>query len=74
MALFGIDAGADVGARQALAAARALVAVGALSRELANELPSALRMGIGIHVGHAVVGRMGYGSASISPPWETPST
>jgi adenylate cyclase len=32
-----------------------------LSQELAHELPAPLRMGIGIHVGHAVVGRMGYG-------------
>jgi len=62
MALFGVDAGAEVGARQALAAARALVGdLAALSRELAHELPGPLRMGIGIHVGHAVVGRMGYG-------------
>ncbi len=62
MALFGVDAGPDAGARQALSAARALVAgLAGLSRELAHELPAPLRMGIGIHVGHAVVGRMGYG-------------
>jgi adenylate cyclase len=62
MALFGVDLGPDVGARQALAAARALVAdLAGLSRELTHELPAPLRMGIGIHVGHAVVGRMGYG-------------
>ena len=51
-----------MGARQALAAARALIAdLARLSGELADELPAPLRMGIGIHVGHAVVGRMGYG-------------
>jgi len=61
MALFGVETGPEVGCRQALAAARAMVrGVEALSAELTGDLAQPLRLGIGIHVGHAVVGRMGY--------------
>ncbi|MGH7355580.1 MAG: adenylate/guanylate cyclase domain-containing protein [Candidatus Rokuibacteriota bacterium] len=61
MALFGSDSGPEAGCRQALAAARAMVhGVEALSQELAGELAQPLRLGIGIHVGQAVVGRMGF--------------
>lgn len=35
----------------------------ALSQSLAEELEAPLRMGIGIHIGPAVVGRMGHGVA-----------
>jgi adenylate cyclase len=62
MALFGIDGGAQEGSRQALAAAKAMVAnVHALSEALTEELAQPLKIGIGIHCGPAVVGRMGYG-------------
>jgi adenylate cyclase len=64
MALFGIEAGPVTGSRQALEAARAMVeGVEALSVELATHLGSPLRIGIGIHTGPAVVGRMGWGDS-----------
>jgi len=64
MALFGIDSGPATGSRQALVAARAMVErVNALSAELAGDLPTPLRIGIGIHAGPAVVGRMGWGES-----------
>jgi len=64
MALFGVAAGAAAGARDALTAARALVGgVHALGRSLATELDQPLAIGIGIHAGPAVVGRMGHGEA-----------
>jgi adenylate cyclase len=63
MALFGVDSGPEEGCRQALTAAKIMVAnVNALSRTLAEELSEPLKIGIGIHCGPAVVGRMGYGS------------
>ena len=62
MALFGVDTDAAEGCRRALdAAARMVEAVADVSRELADELDAPLRIGIGIHAGPAVVGRMGYG-------------
>ena len=65
MALFGVDRGAEEGCRRALAAARAMVAgIDMLNAELAVELPAPLRIGIGIHTGTAIVGRMGYGDSA----------
>jgi len=64
MALFGVDDGPAAGCRQALAAARAMAeGVAALSRELAPELATPMRIGIGIHAGPAVVGWMGWGES-----------
>lgn len=62
MALFGVDSRPERGCRQALAAAQRMIGqVNALSQNLAEELPEPLRIGIGIHCGPVVVGRMGYG-------------
>jgi adenylate cyclase len=64
MALFGIERGPEDGSRRALAAARAMAgALDELNRAFAADLPEPLRIGIGIHLGHAIVGEMGYGRA-----------
>jgi adenylate cyclase len=64
MALFGVQAGAAQGCRDALHAAGVMVQrLAAVSLEFAEELDEPMRMGIGIHAGPAVVGRMGRGSA-----------
>jgi adenylate cyclase len=63
MALFGVDSGPEEGSRQALTAAKTMVAnVSALSQSLAEELAEPLKIGVGIHCGPAIVGRMGYGA------------
>jgi adenylate cyclase len=65
MALFGIDADPPAACRHALAAARAMaVALEHLNQELAHDLPEPLRIAIGLHVGPAILGDMGYGRAS----------
>ena len=62
MALFGVDNGPEEGCRRALVAAKRMVEqVEVLSRALAEDLSEPLKIGIGIHCGPAVVGRMGYG-------------
>ncbi len=64
MALFGVESGAPEGCRRALIAARAMAeSLEELNRSLGEDLPSPLRMGIGIHVGPVIVGEMGYGRA-----------
>jgi adenylate cyclase len=63
MALFGVENSAEAGSRQAIAAAHAMIKeIEVLNQSLAVELPVPLKIGVGIHSGPAVVGRMGYGS------------
>jgi adenylate cyclase len=66
MALFGADEGVDTGlaCRQSLVAARGMsAALDTLNKTLAHDLEKPLRIGIGIHVGPAIVGEMGYAGA-----------
>ena len=64
MALFGIESDARAASRAALDAARLMSErLEELNRSLRGELDQPLRIGIGIHIGPAIVGEMGYGSA-----------
>ena len=65
MALFGIDTTPEAGARSALAAAKRMgESLAALNRALATDLYEPLRIGLGIHLGPAIVGEMGYARAT----------
>ncbi|EGI77777.1 adenylate/guanylate cyclase domain-containing protein [Hylemonella gracilis] len=69
MALFGLQhgdkGGVRNGARHAMAAARAMgERLTVLNTRLAQDLATPLRLGLGIHVGHVIIGEMGYGRAT----------
>jgi len=62
MALFGTTGDIRLGARQALDAARRMSRnLAELNATLVHDLETPLKLGIGIHVGPAIVGEMGYG-------------
>lgn len=63
MALFGIETGASAGARQALQAVVDLAEeLERINADLAAQLDTPLRLGIGIHTGPAILGRIGLSS------------
>ena len=65
MALFGVDKGPAAGCRQALAAATAIAeGLTRLNETLRNDLREPLKVGIGVHAGPAIIGEMGFGSAT----------
>ncbi|WP_048447538.1 adenylate/guanylate cyclase domain-containing protein [Methylobacterium variabile] len=64
LALFTHPDGIGAACRSAFTAAgRVDVAVAELNRQLAAELPAALRMAMGLHAGPLVLGRLGYGAS-----------
>jgi adenylate cyclase len=65
MALFGLETSPEVACQRALAGAQAMAeALQILNDRLSDELPSPLRMGIGLHVGPVILGEMGHGEAT----------
>lgn len=65
MALFGTKSDPGTGARQAMAAAKEMSKkLADLNEQLKDELDEPLRIGIGIHLGAAIIGEMGYGTAT----------
>jgi adenylate cyclase len=65
MAIFGLDREPEVACRQALDAARRMgIALDDLNEALSGDLDQPLRIGIGLHAGHAIVGEMGYDRAA----------
>lgn len=64
MALFGLEQDAEQGCRDALEAARRMsAALEKMNQDLQSDLPEPMRIGIGIHIGHVIVGEMGYAAA-----------
>ncbi|MCK7615629.1 adenylate/guanylate cyclase domain-containing protein [Roseibium sediminicola] len=68
MAIFGMDSSPATGARQALAASRRIEAVmRALDAEKGPQFRDPIRLGIGLHLGPAILGRIGAAGTEDSP-------
>ena len=64
LAIFGQHQGVEVGCRQVLRAARAIdLALDHVNAKLGIEIGRPLRVGMGIHAGPLLLGRIGYGEA-----------
>lgn len=64
LAIFGQQQGVEAGCRHALRAARAIdLALDHVNAKLAIEIGRPLRVGMGIHAGPLLLGRIGYGEA-----------
>ena len=76
MALFGVDAEPRTACIQAIRAVRRMSArLEDLNSLLAADLPAPLKIGIGVHVGPAIVGEMGYAdSPSVTAIGDTVNT
>ena len=60
MAMFGLENGLKAGVKDAMSSAFAMLrALDGLNARMAGELDNPLAIGIGVHVGHAIVGEMG---------------
>ena len=60
MAIFGMNEGVQTGCRQSLEAASGiLTALEKTNIDLVDHLEKPLKIGIGIHAGHAILGRIG---------------
>ena len=63
-AIFGQKEGPEVGCRQALRAARAIdLALDHVNAVFASEINKPMQVGMGLHVGSLLIGRIGYGEA-----------